>query len=55
MGGFGLQASRLSRDAKVQAEQIRAVAVERIGPTIGGVPPSLMAEIDDAVRLHLAL
>ena len=47
--------SGLSRDSKVQAEQVRSVAVERIGRTIGTVPPALMIEVDAALRLHLAL
>lgn len=42
-------------DSKAQAEQVRSVAVERIGSAIGRVPPSLMAQLDDALRLHLAL
>jgi mRNA interferase MazF len=47
--------SGLSRDSKVQAEQVRSVAVERIGRTIGTVPPALMTEVDAALCLHLAL
>lgn len=42
-------------DSKAQAEQVRSVAVERIEGAIGRVPPSLMALLDDALRLHLAL
>lgn len=38
-----------------QTEQIRAISVSRIGATIGHVPPDLMAEVDDAIRLHLDL
>ena len=38
-----------------QVEQIRAISVKRLGATIGHVPPDLMAEIDDAIRLHLDL
>ena len=45
----------LSQDSKAQAEQIRAVAVERIGKRLGDVPADIMASIDDALRLHLAL
>ena len=45
----------LRTDAKAQAEQIRSVAVERIGPVLGLLPPGLMLELDDAVRLHLQL
>ena len=42
-------------DSKVQAEQIRSVAVERVGELMGLVPPDLMDRIDDAMRLHLGL
>ena len=45
----------LPRTSKAQAEQIRALSIRRIGATIGHVPPDLMAEIDDAIRLHLDL
>jgi mRNA interferase MazF len=45
----------LRQDSKAQAEQVRSVAVERIGATIGRVPPVLMDSLDDALRLHLAL
>ncbi len=45
----------LSVDSKAQAEQVRSVAVERIGPAIGRVPLSLMAQIDEALRNHLSL
>jgi mRNA interferase MazF len=45
----------LAHDSKAQAEQIRSVAVERIGATLGVVPPDLVAELDEALRLHLAL
>lgn len=42
-------------DSKAQAEQVRSVSVERVGPVLGRVPPRLMAELDDALRLHLDL
>lgn len=42
-------------DSKAQAEQVRSVAVERIGPAIGRVPSRLMAALDEALRLHLQL
>lgn len=42
-------------DSKAQAEQVRSVAVERVGAVLGRVPPSLMAALDDALRLHLQL
>jgi mRNA interferase MazF len=38
-----------------QAEQVRSIAVERIGVRLGVVPARFMRQIDDALRLHLAL
>jgi mRNA interferase MazF len=48
-------ASGLQRDSKAQAEQVRSVAVERVGEPVGLVAATIMLEIDDALRLHLAL
>ena len=48
-------ASGLRQDSKVQAEQVRSVAVERLGERIGLVPAAIMLQIDEALRLHLAL
>jgi mRNA interferase MazF len=45
----------LRHDSKAQAEQVRAVAVERVGDRVGALPPTVMAELDEALRLHLAL
>jgi mRNA interferase MazF len=45
----------LARDSKAQAEQVRSVAVERVGTRLGIVPRSVMLQIDEALRLHLAL
>ena len=45
----------LDVDSKAQAEQVRSVAVERIGSLIGGLPFHLMDQLDDALRLHLDL
>lgn len=45
----------LKRDSKAQAEQVRSIAVERVGPLLGRVPVGLMASVDDALRLHLQL
>ena len=49
------QETGLRLDSKAQAEQVRAVAVERIGTQIGSLPPALVAALDEALRLHLAL
>lgn len=48
-------ASGLPVDCKAQAEQVRAVAVERVGPAIGRLPAALDRELDAALRLHLEL
>jgi mRNA interferase MazF len=45
----------LEHDSKAQAEQIRSVAVERIGGRVGIVSATLLAALDEALRLHLAL
>ena len=45
----------LAHDSKAQAEQVRSISVERLGSTIGEVPQDLMAKLDEALRLHLAL
>ena len=45
----------LRTDSKAQAEQVRSVAVQRIGARIGRVPADVMDQIDEALRLHLAL
>lgn len=45
----------LRLDSKAQAEQVRSVAVERVGHVIGRLPTLLMSRLDDALRLHLQL
>jgi mRNA interferase MazF len=45
----------LRLDSKAQAEQVRAVVVERVGAQVGSLPPYLVAALDEALRLHLAL
>ncbi len=42
-------------DSKAQAEQVRSVAVERVGPVLGRVSAQVMTELDEALRLHLQL
>src|ERR1700710_2583700 len=42
-------------DSKAQCEQIRSVAVERLGPALGQIPASVMGQVDEALRLHLHL
>lgn len=48
-------ATGLPVDCKAQAEQVRSVAIERVGDILGRVPAYLMAEVDHALRLHLQL
>lgn len=45
----------MENDSKAQAEQVRSIPIERVGNVIGLVPQELMAELDEALRLHLAL
>jgi len=48
-------ATGLRRPSKAQAEQVRAVSVARLGSAIGHLPPAVLAELDNALRLHLEL
>ncbi len=41
--------------SKAQAEQVRSIAIERLGPALGQLPAPLMTKIDEALRLHLDL
>jgi len=45
----------LQVDSKAQAEQVRSVAVERLGKVLCHLSPVLMREVDEALRLHLQL
>ena len=49
------EASGLDQDSKAQAEQVRSVSVARVRERLGSVPAPLMLELDEALRLHLAL
>jgi mRNA interferase MazF len=49
------QATGLRVDSKAQAEQVRSVALERIGPVVGRLPADVLAQLDEALRLHLQL
>jgi mRNA interferase MazF len=49
------QDTGLAADSKAQAEQVRSIAVERIGPQVGALTAELQAALDEALRLHLAL
>ena len=47
--------SGLPRDSKAQAEQVRTISVTRISAVVGWLGAERMAEVDEALRLHLAL
>jgi mRNA interferase MazF len=49
------RATGLRQDSKAQAEQVRSVAVQRVGPRVGRIPGDTMERLDEALRLHLAL
>jgi len=49
-------AAGLAADGKAQAEQVRAIAVERLRPgRAGTLPAELVRALDEALRLHLML
>lgn len=48
-------ATGLARDSKAQAEQVRSVAVERLGERVGILTGADLAALDEALRIHLAL
>jgi mRNA interferase MazF len=45
----------LARESRAQAEQVRSVAVERVGQRVGQLSPALVTELDQALRVHLGL
>ena len=45
----------LPGDSKAQAEQVRSVAVERVGARVGALSTDDIAALDEALRLHLGL
>jgi mRNA interferase MazF len=49
-GEAGLRAA-----SKIQTEQVRAVAVGRLGRHLGSLSPAGMVLLDNALRLHLGL
>jgi mRNA interferase MazF len=48
-------ATGLAVDSKAQAEQVRSISVERVGARVGSMTVEMQAELDEALRLHLAL
>ncbi len=47
--------SGLAVDSKAQAEQVRSIATQRLLRRVGRVSQAELADLDDALRLHLAL
>ena len=47
--------SGLTVDSKAQAEQVRSIATQRLLRRTGCVSNAELAELDNALRLHLAL
>jgi mRNA interferase MazF len=45
----------LTADSKAQAEQVRSVAIQRLGGRIGRLPASTLSLLDEALRIHLDL
>ncbi len=45
----------LAVDSKAQAEQIRSIAIQRLRRRIGRISPAEVAQLEDALRLHLDL
>jgi mRNA interferase MazF len=45
----------LEHDSKAQAEQVKAADLERFYNRIGSVSAEFMAQIDEALRVHLDL
>jgi mRNA interferase MazF len=48
-------ATGLRSDSKAQAEQVRSVAIQRVGRKVGRLSSEDIARLDEALRLHLAL
>jgi mRNA interferase MazF len=48
-------ATGLGVDSKAQAEQIRSVATQRLLRRLGRISPAELGDLDDALKLHLAL
>lgn len=52
---LSMATSGLTVDSKALAEQVRSIATQRLLRRMGRISASELAEIDDALRLHLAL
>lgn len=51
----GLAAMGLSVASKAQADQLRAISVERVQRVVGRTPAWITYQLDDAIRFHLSL
>ena len=49
------ESTGLQEDSKAQAEQVRSVAVERVGERVGTLSSIDVSALDEALRVHLAL
>lgn len=47
--------SGLNYDSKAQAEQVRSVAIERLGGYVSSLPEDQLEELEEALRFHLRL
>jgi mRNA interferase MazF len=45
----------LTVESKGQAEQVRSIDVSRVGQRLGALPPQLLRQLEEALRLHLEL
>ncbi len=45
----------LDQDSKAQAEQVRSVDAGRLRQRLGYLPGPVLAQLDEALRVHLAL
>ncbi|WP_432833834.1 type II toxin-antitoxin system PemK/MazF family toxin [Dactylosporangium sp. CA-092794] len=45
----------LTIESKGQAEQVRSIDVTRVAQRLGTLPPPLLRQVDEALRLHLDL
>jgi mRNA interferase MazF len=45
----------LPKDSKIKADQIRTIDKRRLSKEIGELPENKMVEIDQAIKIHLAL
>lgn len=45
----------LTRESKIQSEQVRTVSLSRIGEVLGWTPLRVMRQVDAGLRFHLSL